>query len=215
MAKHRTKVLILGAGGQIAHWVIRMLAESKDVELTLFLRHPKSLSHAAPGNAWVVQGDVMDRERLDEAMAGQDMVYINLAGELDAQMKNIIASMKQEDVRRAVFIASLGIYDEVPGKFGQWNRRELGPYLGPYRRAADRLEHSGLDYTILRPAWLTDDDEVAYETTQRPEPFNGTEVSRKSVASIVVDIIKSPSLYSKSNIGIDKPGTTADKPAFL
>ncbi|HEY4046549.1 MAG TPA: NAD(P)H-binding protein [Acidobacteriaceae bacterium] len=62
-------------------------------------------------------------------------------------------------------------YDEVPGKFGAWNRREIGPYLPPFRRAADVIEASGVDYTILRPAWLTDKDEVDYETTERNEPF--------------------------------------------
>jgi uncharacterized protein YbjT (DUF2867 family) len=77
-----------------------------------------------------------------------------------------------------IFVTSLGIYDELPGKFGQWNRREIGPYLPPFRRAADAIEVSGLDYTILRPAWLTDDDEMDYEITEKGEPFKGTEVSR-------------------------------------
>src|SRR5262249_14203626 len=30
------KVLVLGAGGQIAHWVIALLAGSKDIQLTLY-----------------------------------------------------------------------------------------------------------------------------------------------------------------------------------
>jgi len=53
-------------------------------------------------------------------------------------------------------------------------------------------EASALDYTILRPAWLTDEDEVDYETTERNEPFKGTEVSRKSVADLIVKLIESP-----------------------
>ena len=73
-------------------------------------------------------------------------------------------------MKRLLFVASLGIYDEVPGKFGEWNRHEIGAYLPPFRRAADAIEASGLDYTILRPAWLTDEDEVDYETTERNEP---------------------------------------------
>lgn len=38
-----TKVLVLGAGGQIARWGIEMLSGSKDVELTLYLRHVRKL----------------------------------------------------------------------------------------------------------------------------------------------------------------------------
>jgi hypothetical protein len=41
---------------------------------------------------------------------------------------------------------------------------------------AATLFRDSLDYTILRPAWLTDADEVAYEITRREEPFKGTEV---------------------------------------
>lgn len=40
------KVLVLGAGGQIARWVIEMLANSDKVSLTLFLRDPKKLTNA-------------------------------------------------------------------------------------------------------------------------------------------------------------------------
>jgi hypothetical protein len=43
-----------------------------------------------------------------------------------------------------------GIYDEVPGKFGAWNRENIGPYLPPFRKAADLIEASSLDYTIPR-----------------------------------------------------------------
>ncbi|BCV53867.1 hypothetical protein TUM17383_21140 [Shewanella algae] len=66
----------------------------------------------------------------------------------------------------------------------------------------------------MRAAWLTDKDEVNYETTERHEPFKGTEVSRKSVAGLIVEIISSPALYSKANIGVNKPNTDGDKPAF-
>jgi uncharacterized protein YbjT (DUF2867 family) len=122
--------------------------------------------------------------------------------------------MTTAGVERLIFITALGIYDEVPGRFGDWNRRQIGSLLGPYRAAADTIE-SGLDYTILRPAWLTDADEVSYEVTQRGEPFKGTEVSRKSVAALVVDIVTSPDLWSRSNLGVNKPGTDGDKPAFM
>jgi uncharacterized protein YbjT (DUF2867 family) len=149
-------------------------------------------------------------------MAGQNIVYANLAGnDIDAQAASIVNAMNAAGIHRLIFVASLGIYDEVPGKFGAWNRRQISAYLPPFRRAADAIEASGLDYTILRPAWLTDNDEVDYETTGRNEPFKGTEVSRKSVAALIVKIIASPALDSRSNHGVNKPNTDGDKPAFL
>lgn len=48
----------------------------------------------------------------------------------------------------------------------------------------------------------------------KDEPFKGTEVSRKSVAAIAVQIAKDPALYSRDNIGINKPNTDFDKPRW-
>jgi uncharacterized protein YbjT (DUF2867 family) len=210
-----TKVLILGASGQIARWVVEMLGERSDVTQSLLVRNPKRLAGNEPKNATVVIGDVLDKKLLPRIVEGQDVVYANLAGEVDRQTEHVIAAMKASGVKRLIFVNSLGIYDEVPGKFGEWNRKEIGQYLPPYRASADLIEASGLDYTILRAAWLTDADEVSYETTSRNEPFKGTEVSRKSVAALIVELITHPDQMVKANVGISKPGTDGDKPAFL
>jgi NAD(P)H-binding len=50
-------------------------------------------------------------------------------------------------IKRLIFISSTGIYDEVPGE-------RYGSIIEPYRKAPSIIETSGLDYTILRPAWL-------------------------------------------------------------
>lgn len=192
-----------------------MLATDTTVELTLLLRDAKKVPRLTPVNAKVLEGDVLDAKQLAKAIAGQDIVYANLTGDdIDAQAKAIVAAMKKAGVKRLVFVASLGIYDEVPGKFGAWNRRKIGAYLPPFRRAADAIEESGLDFTVLRPAWLTDEDEVDYETTEKGVPFKGTEVSRRSVADLIVKIIASPAVHSGGNIGVNKPHTEGDKPAF-
>ena len=210
-----TTVLVLGAAGQIARWVIEMLGGSEDLELTLYLRHARKLKGKTPPNAKIIEGDVLDRRTLDPAVRGQDVIYANLTGDdIDRQASSIIASMQDVGVKRLIFIASLGIYAEIPGKFGEWNRHEIGPYLPPFRKAADAIEASGLDYTILRPAWLTDADEISYETTGRHDPFKGTEVSRKSVAALIVECIRDPKHFARENLGVNKPNTDGDKPAF-
>ena len=54
------KVLVLGAAGQIARWVIEMLGGSEDLELTLYLRHVRKLKGKTPPNAKIVEGDVLE-----------------------------------------------------------------------------------------------------------------------------------------------------------
>jgi uncharacterized protein YbjT (DUF2867 family) len=86
---------------------------------------------------------------------------------------------------------------------------------GHYRTAADTIESSDLDYTILRPAWLTDADEIDSEVTRKGEPFKGTEVSRKRVAALAVDIVKDPDHWSRASLGVNKPGTDGGRPSFM
>ncbi|MFF2901797.1 NAD(P)H-binding protein [Streptomyces sp. NPDC057966] len=207
------KVLVLGASGRIARWAVDMLGHEK-AELTLLARERTRLPDV-PAGARVIEGDVLDPDVLGPALRGQDVVYANLAGNLDELARHIVAVMNGAGVRRLVFVTALGIYDEVPGAFGRWNTQTIGAgTLSTYRSAADAITASGLDYTILRPAWLSDKDEIDHEVTQRDEPFRGTTVSRKSVASLAVEIIKDPARWVRCDLGVNKPGTDGDRPVF-
>lgn len=210
------KILILGAGGQVAQWVIRALAGREDIALTLLLRNPGKLPTPVPANGTVLAGDVLDQALLRQTMPGHDLVYANLVGDdMEAQANSIIAAMRASSVGRLVFVLSMGIYDEVPGNFGAWNNARLAEHLKPFRRAADAIEASGLAYTIVRPAWMTDEDEVDYELTTRHAPFKGTVVSRRSVADLIASIIEAPDLHLHANLGVNKPNTDGDKPYFM
>lgn len=207
------KVLVLGASGGIAQHVTRFLKDNKGVELTLFSRNTSVLKDQAPGAA-VIEGDVLRNTDLDTAIKGQDIVYANLAGQIDKMAAAIVKSMEAAGVKRLIFITSLGIYKEIPGKFGQWNEKMIGADLVRYRHAADIIENSTLDYTLVRPSWLTDKNELDYETTQKGEPFTGTEVARKAVAAYVASIIENPDQDVKASVGVQKPGSEGDKPSF-
>jgi uncharacterized protein YbjT (DUF2867 family) len=174
-----TEVLILGAYGQIARIATDLFLKKTDAQLSLYLRNAKRLKHLGHGDrVRVMEGDVLDEKILREAMAGQDVVYANLSGSLEQQALRIVEAMKATGVKRLIFISSMGIYDEIPGE-------RHGSILDPYRKAARVIEEADLDYTILRPAWLDNCDEIDYGRTQKGEPFKNAsaQVSRKSLAA--------------------------------
>jgi saccharopine dehydrogenase-like NADP-dependent oxidoreductase len=71
-----TKILILGAHGQIARIAIDLLLKRTDARLTLYLRHARRLKLAGPADRLhVVAGDVLDMKTLEAAMTDQDVVY--------------------------------------------------------------------------------------------------------------------------------------------
>jgi uncharacterized protein YbjT (DUF2867 family) len=191
-------VLILGANGSIARIAIDLFLNETDVQLTLYLRNSHRLKNINSNRVRIIEGDVLDIENLKEAMVGQDVVYANLAGNLEQMAKNIVEAMNATGVKRLIWISSMGIYDEVPGE-------KYGSILDPYRKSAAIIEESDLDYTILRPAWFTNQDEIDYETTQKGEPFKGSVVSRKSVADLVVKLAVTPELEVRRSLGVNKP----------
>ncbi|SNC65284.1 NAD(P)H-binding [Hymenobacter gelipurpurascens] len=186
-------VLILGAGGNIAKQVTALLAGEKDINLTLFVRSAGRL-RSTPANARVVEGDVLNYAQLKEAVTGQDIVYANLSGDLERMAQNIVKAMEETGVKHLIFISSIEIY-----------ATPLKAVLKPYRKAADVIEASSLDYTVLRPAWFTSDNEVDFEITHKGEPERGSVISQKSLATFITQIIESPEKYARESLGINKP----------
>jgi uncharacterized protein YbjT (DUF2867 family) len=68
------------------------------------------------------------------------------------------------------------------------------------------IEASDLDFTILRPAWLNNHDEIDYGTTKKGGPFQNASavVSRKSVADLVVKLATTPGLEVRRSLGVHK-----------
>jgi uncharacterized protein YbjT (DUF2867 family) len=187
-------VIILGASGNIASHVIDILAKKDDINLTLFLRNKNRLRNNDLSKCRIIEGDVLNIKQLKDAIKGQDIVYANLSGDLEAMAKNIVKAMDETVVKKIIFISSIGIYDTP-----------LKPVLKPYRKAADVIEASNLEYTIMRPTWFTHADEVDYETTRKGEPEKGSMISQKSLATFITKIIDAPEKYIRENLGINKP----------
>jgi len=195
-----TKVLIIGAHGQIARVATQLFLDRGDVALTLYLRNAKRLkSLEKEPRITLVEGDATNTSALAQAIVGQDVVYANLSGNMGVQAKAIVTEMTKAGVKRLIFISSMGIYDEVPGE-------KYGSVLDPYRNSAKIVEASDLDYTVIRPAWLNDDDEIAYGITRKGEAFAHADlyVSRKSVADLVQRLATTPNLETRQSLGLHK-----------
>jgi uncharacterized protein YbjT (DUF2867 family) len=187
-------VIILGASGNIAKHVIDILVEENDINLTLFLRNKSRLRNTDISKCRIIEGNVLDINQLKKSITGQDIVYANLSGDLESMAKNIVKAMNDEGVKKLIFICSIGIYD-VP----------LRSVLKPYRKAADVIEASDLEYTILRSTWFTNADEVDFEITRKGEPEKGSVISQKSLATLITKIIESPENYIRENLGVNEP----------
>ena len=211
------KVIVFGATGSLGYYVVDALGTLDDVSITLFVRDNSKLKPNHAGHH-VIEGDVTDYERVVEAVRGQDIVYFGLSGDLDSLSANVVNAMKETGVKRIIAMSSMGIYgaswkatfkggSNSPGFFNSLMLTLMKPLFPQYRKLAERVERSGLEYTILRPGRFTYEDEVDYKVSYKGQPESGREVSRKSIAAFVARVVNEPDTFVNQNIGLSKNTT--------
>jgi uncharacterized protein YbjT (DUF2867 family) len=212
------KVFILGAAGQIARMLRNELINKTNHSIVLYARNGhKRLTVNDDNREIIFDGDFKDKDKLNYAMKDVDLVYINDMGD-NKSTKMIIDAMNDAGVRKVIAASVLGIYDEVPGAFGKWNKRMIGgsPRMHSQIESARLLENSNLDYTLLRLTWLYNENgNIKYIITQKGEPFIGAQVTRQAVTQLIMDIIEEKSdKYLQTSLGVSEPDTDWAKPSF-
>lgn len=197
-------VLIIGATGTLGSAARQAILDGTDDKLTLFARSTNRIRIVDDNREKVISGNVMNDADLDKAMAGQNAVFAALSGNLKAYAEKIVAAMDRNNVLRLVFITSMGIYNEIPASVGASGNLSSNPVLQSYRDAANVIEDSDLNYTIVRPGWFTGGP-VNYQITRKGEQFGGHDVSISSIADIVMKLVDDDALYSKDSIGVNTP----------
>lgn len=211
-------ILILGAAGRIGRLLTADLLAQTPHNVVLYAKNANArLKSDKSERVRIVDGDFRDLDALTGAMYGVDIVYINDLGD-DQSTDTIIEAMTKAGVKHVIGASILGIYDEVEGAFGQWNKTMIGhsPRMKTQIKSAQAIEGSGLDYTLLRLTWLYDQEgNRDYVLTRKGEPFRSTQVTREAVAQLIVDIIMTEGgRYTGQSLGVGEPDTEWDKPSF-
>jgi len=196
------RILIIGATGSIGSKLRKTLLEKTDYKLTLFSKSANKLK-INQNREQAISGDVNDKNILSKAIQNQDVVFAALSGSLGKMAKSIVDVMELSSTKRLIFISSMGIYNEIPSSVGGGNLNE-NSMLRPYREAADVIEASKLDYTIIRPGWF-DEGSDNYEITRKGEAFKGHDVSRQAIANLVLKLIQESGFGIRESLGINRP----------
>lgn len=201
-----TKLLILGANGQIAKLVIPMLANT-DTQLNL------TSLHARPEKS-IKALDAVNEDALIKALTDIDIVYANIGaeGRQKSAANSIVNAMHHVGVKRLIWVATIGVHNELPDdKRSLWSNLLGTPdnentYMGDQSAAVARIEQSALDYTIIRPNELIDDNimQTLNVQTNHDEEIVGGPISRTSVAEFITQIILNPDSYVTESVAISE-----------
>lgn len=197
------KVLVAGAHGQTARQLVRMLAEDGH-EVKGMVRKQEQLSDVEADGAEPVLLDLEEEEveeGVGEAVEGCDaIVFAAGAGPgSGAERKEtmdyggavkLIEAAENHGVRRYLMLSAMGASDPESGS------EAMQPYLRAKARADERLEKSDLDYTIIRPGSLTDDEGTGTVDAAESLGRRG-EISREDVARTFAVALEAENLYRK------------------
>jgi len=199
-----TNVLIIGATGSVGGTTRRYFLDHTTDNLTLMARNTKRLGQLDDDRERSIAGSVTDEAALTRALKGQDVVFAALSGNLAGMAQTLVKAMATAGVDRLLFITSMGIYDEIPASVGAAGNLSVNQMLRGYRQAADIIEASSLNYTVIRPGWFDNGDDTDYQVTKKGDPFGGHSVSRKSIADLVMRLAHDETLGSRDSLGINR-----------
>jgi uncharacterized protein YbjT (DUF2867 family) len=158
------QVVIFGAtGGTGRELVKQALGHAHSVRA--FVRDPDRLK-MVHHRLEVVTGDATDAKSVAAAVAGQDAVLSALGVNerkpntiLSDSVRTIVEAMKEQDVRRLLFVSSLGV-GATRGQLGLLYNHVLIPLrmkeiFADKETAEAVVRESGLDWTIVQPGRLT------------------------------------------------------------
>lgn len=157
---HAVRVLVAGANGQVGHHIVRLLAEAGHEALAMIRDEAQASDLEALGGEPLVadlEGDVSD------TVIGCDAIIFSAGGgpgsgdekkeTVDRQgAVKLIEAAKEHGVGRYVMVSAMGASDPEGGP------EKMRPYLRAKAKADETLSQSGLDYTIVRPGSLTDEE---------------------------------------------------------
>lgn len=190
------KVLVLGATGGTGRLIVRD-AVAKGYFVVAVVR---SKARADLPGAELIEGDARDEATLARAMDGCDAVVSALGtgmGRREVDLltvatRALIAAMTRNDVRRLVCISALGVGDSR-GHGGFVFDRLFQPLLlsQAYKdknRQEAAIRVTSLDWVIVRPARLTDDQaRGSVRAVTNLASINGGKVARADVARFAVE----------------------------
>ena len=198
------KVLVAGAHGKTARRLVRILTEDGH-EVRGLVRKEEQMPDVEADGAEAVLVDLEEEEvegRIGEAVEGCDaIVFAAGAGPGSGAARKetmdyrgavkLVEAAEKHVVRRYLMLSSMGAGDPGSGS------EAMQPYLFAKARADERLQESDLDYTIIRPGSLTEEEGAGRIAAAEVLGRRG-EIPRDDVARTFAEALEMPNTFRKT-----------------
>jgi nucleoside-diphosphate-sugar epimerase len=198
------KVLVAGAHGKTARRLVRMLAEGGH-EVRGLVRKEGQMPDVEADGAEPVLVD-LEVEEVDGAVGRavegcEAIIFAAGAGPGSGAARKetmdyggavkLVEAAEKHGVRRYLMLSSMGAGDPEGGS------KAMQPYLFAKARADERLQESDLDFTIIRPGGLTNEEGKGRIEASETLGRRG-EISRDDVARTFAEALEMRNTYRKT-----------------
>jgi uncharacterized protein YbjT (DUF2867 family) len=209
------KVFVAGATGETGRRIVRELVD-RQIPVRALVRDIARARTILPAAVELIAGDVLDLDRITTAI-GDSTIVICATGakpsldptgpyQVDYQgTKNLVAAAKSQNIDRFILVSSLC----VSNFFHPLNLFWLLLYWK--QQAEQYLQASGLNYTIVRPGGLKNDDNSHPVVMSGADTLFEGSIPRQKVALVcvesltndrsqnkILEIVSSPTAIAKS-----------------
>jgi putative NADH-flavin reductase len=205
------KIVVFGASGGTGKQIIEQALDTGH-QVTAFARTPEKLGieHKSLN---ILQGDVIDAEKVEQAIAGQDAVISALGatrppvpGMMETAAKNIVAAMNKHGLKRLISTTGAGVRDpqDQPKFFDHLMKGLLTLMAGAVLRDSEAnvevIRSSDLDWTIVRYPRLLDSPHTGKYRVGYVGKDSGSQLSRADGADFILKELEKGEYIHKAPI---------------
>jgi len=200
------KVLIVGANGQVGKHLVKMIQQSETITAKAMIRKTEQAKFFEDLNAETIVVDLEDEtKKITEAAKDVDAVVFTAGSgpstgpdktmliDLDGAVKTIEAT-KDAGVNRFIMISSFET-DRKAIQEAVNNAPSFAPYVVAKHYADDWLRKTDLEYTIIHPGLLTNNE--ATGQVEAAETVERNEIPREDVAEVILACLENEATIKK------------------
>ena len=182
----KEKVLVAGANGTTGRLVVNQLRDSKQYQPIAMIRKEEQEDYFEQQNVTSILGDLekdishvvegVDKVVFAAGSGGRKVVEVDQNG-----AKKLIDESDKKNIKKFVMLSSIGA--DKPSVSD-----DLEDYLKAKQNADQYLRNCDINYTIVRPGLLTDENGSGkIELKEKLNKFG--EISRENVAQTLVEVL--------------------------
>lgn len=214
------KLIVFGPTGQTGIQIIRQAVENPENEVSIFIRTPSRLPEDLRDKVNSIQGDVTDQKAVIDAIRGQDAVLSSLGTGKNVKVqtlistgvKNIVAGMREHNVKKLVFI---GIAYLLDGYTGAWLWKcILGNVTDDHERVLQflRKEATDIGWIGIMPPQIVDNPHTGNYATAVEKLAGSEKAMSGDMAHAMLSLACDDNKYAENNhklLGISSLGETS------